>query len=132
KARKYSAPRVISANIPMPDLSLPALTLADFATLAPNRTVMLTVNNRLARRLTLELTSGLSSPQTLAQVMPWRVWFDILAENRMFGDPAALAGNRLDDFGARLLWRRVIENETTGLLDTFEAARLAADARHLM
>src|SRR5690606_36448983 len=49
-----------------------------------------------------------------------------------FGDPAALAGNRLDDFGARLLWRRVIENETTGLLDTFEAARLAADARHLM
>lgn len=116
----------------MSDTHLPVLTLAQAAALPPAATVVVTVNNRLARRLAQELSAQYALPGAFAEVLPWRAWFDALAESLGFVAETALPRHRLDDFAARLLWRQAIAASDANLLDTHEAARLAAEADQLM
>ncbi len=117
--------------------SLPSVSLAQLAANGAVQTVILTVNNRLARRLVGELgkrlrDAGISAAAAPA-VMPVSAWIDSLAEQAAFDADAGLPAYRLDDFAARLLWRdAILHHSDTRLLDAHEAARLAAEAEHLV
>ncbi|HEY0295140.1 MAG TPA: PD-(D/E)XK nuclease family protein [Bordetella sp.] len=115
--------------------------LPEIAALPAVDTLVLTVNNRLARRLVQELAAYLRSERQVSElprVLPLSVWLGAAADDLAFvpdaGDVDILPAYRLDAFAAQLLWARAIAEEEAGrvLLDTTQAARLAADADALM
>ena len=115
----------------------PAVELADLAALPAADTLVLTVNNRLARRMVLDLASLLRRERQVSElprVMPLSAWLGEAADELAFAADAELPAYRLDAFGAQMLWVDAIDQEEAGrvLLDTVQAARLAADADALM
>ena len=122
------------------------LTLAQVAALPAADTLILTVNNRLARRLVQELATHLRREcqvSELPRVLPLSAWLGAAADELAFASGVEASGSdqadvmpayRLDAFAAQLLWTRVISEEESGsaLLDVAQAARLAADADTLM
>lgn len=121
----------------MPFPQFPCISLADLAVGGNDEAVVLTVNNRLARRLVSELGTALRdagiSAAVAPAVLPFSVWADGLAEQASFDPDGGLPMHRLDSFAARLLWRDAIRQDAdAGLLDPYEAAKLSADAEHLI
>ncbi|UXY14071.1 PD-(D/E)XK nuclease family protein [Chitiniphilus purpureus] len=110
----------------------PLLTLAELAALPADDTVVVTVNNRLARRLSGELArhapAGVAAQ---ARVLPLSAWLEALLESALFlPDAPPLPARRLDSFGARLLWADTIRAAETArpLLDERRLAALAEEA----
>ncbi|SAI65626.1 Inactivated superfamily I helicase [Bordetella ansorpii] len=114
-----------------------AIGLDETAALPAADTLVLTVNNRLARRLVLDLAGLLRRDRQVSElprVMPLSAWLGEAADELAFVDGAVLPAYRLDAFAAQMMWVDAIDHEEAGrvLLDTVQAARLAADADALM
>ena len=115
----------------VPDL--PGLAPAGLAALPAADTLVLTVNNRLARRLVADLAAGFAPGQRVAEIpriMPLSAALREMADAHAFLPDAAVAGHRLDAFAAQWLWADVIARAEADrpLLDVAQAAALAADA----
>jgi probable DNA repair protein len=120
---------------------LPGLDLAGLLGLPAQETQVITVNNRYARRLLAQFSAALSQHKTVLAVpdiLPLGAWIVRQTDELAFAGTTQLPAHALDAFGAQLLWQQVIEQqlEQTGmagsLLDTVQAARLAADADTLI
>jgi len=101
------------------------------------RTLVLTVNNRLARRLTLDLAGQLRRERQVSElprVLPLGAWLAEAAGELAFAPGADLPAHRLDAFATQMVWADAIGEEEAGrvLLDTAQAAALAMDADSLM
>lgn len=116
------------------------LSLAQLVSLESTRTVVLTVNNRFARRVLLQLQQQLlhnKHQQTLAlpAIMPLSAWLLQANDDLSFNESVAPASYLLDGFSSAHLWEQVIleqEPEAAWLLDVPQAAKLAADADALI
>ncbi len=100
-------------------------------------TLILTVNNRHARRILVELSSRLTETRrvmAVPDILPLSGWLAHVADQLSFVPEAALAAHTLDAFGSQFLWQRVIAEAESDhvLLDVSQAARLAAQADHLL
>lgn len=120
----------------MPDTvlsDLPACDVQALAELPCAGTLILTVNNRLARRLTLELAARLRAQRQVSElprIVPLSAWLAAAADELAFEVDADLPAFRLGGFAAQLVWREAIAHEEAdrALLDIDQAARLAMDA----
>ncbi|MFA5521801.1 MAG: PD-(D/E)XK nuclease family protein [Castellaniella sp.] len=115
----------------------PMLDFEHFARLPAEETLVLSVNNRHARRVLARLFSRLdagSPVMAIPRIVPFTAWLGELAASYSFSTDCRLAGHAVDHFGSQLLWREVIESIEANrmLLDTVQAARFAADADRLM
>lgn len=116
-------------------INLPPITLEEIAA-SEEHTVILTVNNRLARRLITDFAQALRGGDRAARpvpaILPLSQWIDALAETAAFTCEEPLRAHRLDAFASQLVWQEAIREHSNGLLDLNECARLAADAEHLI
>ncbi|SPU54126.1 probable DNA repair protein [Bordetella trematum] len=120
----------------MPDIvlsDLPACDVQALAELPCAGTLILTVNNRLARRLTLDLAARLRAQRQVSElprIVPLSAWLAAAADELAFEVDADLPAFRLGGFAAQLVWREAIAREEAdrALLDIDQAARLAMDA----
>lgn len=98
---------------------------------------VLTVNNRLARRLVQEYaqqTRALCSVGEMPQIVPWSGWVSQQLVLAGFHDSLPTHQVLLDTFGSQLLWGRVIQTleAQAPLLDTQQAAAAAQQADRLI
>jgi probable DNA repair protein len=112
-------------------------SLESIADLAPEQTLVLTVNNRLARRILGELSASLNAARqvmAVPDIMPLSAWLRQAGDQLSFLSQAPMASRTIDAFGAQYLWQRVISDLESDhvLLDVAQAARLAADADRLL
>ena len=117
--------------------TLATISLQELAALYAENVLILTVNNRHARRVLGELSATLSSARSVMaapDVVPLSGWLRGAADQLSFQPDAPLASHVADAFGAQLLWQRVIADEEAdrALLDIPQAAKLAAEADRLM
>jgi probable DNA repair protein len=115
----------------------PSISLVELGNLPPASSLILTVNNRLARRLTLDLATLRRQTQQVSElprILPLSAWLADAAQALTFIDATPLPRYRLDSFATQLLWTETIRDEEADrvLLDTSQAARLAMDADLLM
>lgn len=115
----------------------PLVSLHDVAQLDPDSTLVLSVNNRHARRIVAELSATLGvSQQVMAvpDIVPLGAWLVQAAEHLSFHADHDMPAFRADSFGAVYLWRRVINDAESDhtLLDVAQAARLACEADRLI
>lgn len=101
------------------------------------RVLVLTVNNRHARRLLAQLSASLGDDRpvmAVPDILPFQAWVRQVTEQLAFVDEARLAAHRLDAFGSQLLWQQIIRDAEPEhyLLDIPQAARLSRDADQLM
>jgi len=113
------------------------VTLEQAGRLPATDTLVLTVNNRLARRLTLDLAGHLRRERQVSElprVLPLAAWLVEAAAELAFVPETDLPAYRLDSFAAQMVWVAAIEAEEEGreLLDVSQAAALAMDADTLM
>lgn len=130
------------AVMPNTVTDLGALGSADLTQLLSfdsQRTLVLTVNNRHARRLLSDLSTRLRDDRRvmpLPAIVPLAAWFRQAADELSFAVDVMTPAHYLDAFAARGLWRQVIEeiegDDTSGLLDKATAARLALEADTLV
>lgn len=119
-------------SISYPDLSLP-----DIGGMPAAGTLVLTVNNRLSRRLTLELAGLLRQERQVSElprILPLSAWLAESANELAFEADDGVPAYRLDSFATQLVWTEAIRAEEAErvLLDASQAARLAMDADLLM
>lgn len=112
---------------------LPACPSQALGELPPDGTLVLTVNNRLARRLTLEVAARLRHERQVSElprILPLSAWLVEAAAELAFEPETPLPAYRLGAFATQLVWREAILHEQGEhvLLDTDQAARLALDA----
>lgn len=111
------------------------IDLPSIAALPAAQTLVLTVNNRLSRRLTLALAGRQATQQVteLPRIMPLSAWLADTAQSLTFTSQDA-PKFRLNTFASQRLWVDVIEAEEAErtLMDVNQAARLAMDADMLM
>jgi len=113
------------------------LSHTELAALPAQGTLVLSVNNRLARQLITDRARSLGPTQQAAElprILPLSVWLTEEADALGFHADAAVAAHRLDAFAVQWLWAETIaacESEHP-LLDVSLAARLAADADQQM
>ena len=112
------------------------IDLSSIAALPAAQTLVLTVNNRLSRRLTLSLAARLQAERQvteLPRIMPLSAWLADAAQSLTFVSQDA-PKFRLNTFASQRLWVDVIEAEEAerALMDVNQAARLAMDADLLM
>jgi len=103
------------------------------ATLPARDTLIITVNNRLARQMVADLAQALTPAQPvteLPRIVPLAGWLHDAADDLAFVADAELAAQRLDDFAARQVWMAVIAacEADHPLLDVSLTAQLAVDA----
>ena len=113
------------------------ITLEQAGQLPAAQTLLLTVNNRLARRLTLDLAGQLRRERQVSElprVLPLAAWLVEAAADLAFVADVDLPAHRLDTFAAQMVWVDAISAEEGDrvLLDTAQAAALAMDADTLM
>ncbi|EHK68270.1 PD-(D/E)XK nuclease family protein [Achromobacter arsenitoxydans] len=118
-------------------LSYPELSLPDIAGMPASDTLVLTVNNRLSRRLTLELAGLLRQERQVSElprILPLSAWLAESANELAFETDDDVPAYRLDSFATQLVWTEAIRAEEAErvLLDASQAARLAMDADLLM
>ncbi len=118
-------------------LSYPFISLADVGALPAADTLVLTVNNRLSRRLTLDLANALRVERQvseLARIVPLSAWLAESANELAFDATQDVPAYRLDSFATQLVWTQAIRTEEADrvLLDASQAARLSMDADQLM
>lgn len=120
------------------------ITFAQLQQLDSTDTLVLTVNNRFARRLLSQLQSGLQA-DTLVQglkkaiavpdILPLSAWLSQANDDLSFNAEIAPASYLLDSFSSLYVWEQTIYNQTTtdsSLIDVPQAAKLAAEADLLM
>lgn len=118
----------------MPQLSdLPACDTRELADLPCAGTLVLSVNNRLSRRLTLDMATRLRADRQVSElprILPLSAWLASAADELSFTEEAELPAYRLGGFAAQLVWREAISHEEAEreLLDIDQAAKLAMDA----
>ncbi len=100
-------------------------------------TTILTVNNRLARRLTQDLARATVQQGSVGEspaVVPWSGWIAQRLGQSGFDENLSAHAVLLDAFGSQLLWGQVIESleVATPLLDTQQAAVAAQQADKLL
>lgn len=113
------------------------ITLEQAGELPAAHTLVLTVNNRLARRLTLDLAGQLRRERQVSElprVLPLAAWLAEAAADLAFVPDVDLPAYRLDSFATQMVWVDAIgaEEGDRVLLDTAQAATLAMDADTLM
>lgn len=118
-------------------VTYPAVCLSHVADMDPERTLVLSVNNRQARRILAALSSMLgASRQVMAipRIVPFSAWLTQAAHQLSFDASDRVGAHVVDDFGARMIWQTVIaERESEHvLLDVAQAARLSAEADKLL
>lgn len=101
-------------------------------------TLVLTVNNRFARRLLsqlqrdlLDYAQGQKKAIAVPDIMPLSAWLRQANDDLSFNVDAAPASYLLDAFSSLYLWEQTIYGqgtEKTWLIDVPQAAKLAADA----
>lgn len=120
---------------------IPELTEDELLRESPGQTQILTVNNRYARRLLAQFSAALGAERqvmAVPDIVPLGAWLGRQANNRAYCAGLPFPSHTIDAFGAQLLWQEVItrhmnENDPGSyLLDTLQAARLAADADQLI
>lgn len=120
------------------------MTFAQLQQLDSTETLVLTVNNRFARRLLSQLQSSLQA-QTQAQgqkkaiavpdILPLSAWLSQANDDLSFNAEIAPASYLLDSFSSLYVWEQTIYSQTvtdSSLIDVPQAAKLAADADLLM
>ncbi|SSW69832.1 PD-(D/E)XK nuclease family protein [Achromobacter agilis] len=117
--------------------SYPDLSLPDIGGMPAAGTLVLTVNNRLSRRLTLELAGLLRQERQVSElprILPLSAWLAESANELAFEADDGVPAYRLDSFATQLVWTEAIRTEEAErvLLDASQAARLAMDADLLM
>lgn len=115
----------------------PGVSLHEVLAMEPAHTLILSVNNRHARRLLAEFAAVLGAERrvmAVPAVMPLPAWLAALADQLAFEDHHAMAAHRVDEAGARHVWEAVIREAEADevFLDVGQAARLAADADRLL
>lgn len=118
-------------------LSYPDLGLPDIGGLPAADMLVLTVNNRLSRRLTLELAGLLRQERQVSElprILPLSAWLAESANELAFEADEGVPAYRLDSFATQLVWTEAIRAEEAErvLLDASQAARLSMDADLLM
>src|SRR5690606_23429454 len=121
---------------PMTDL-FPPITLDELARLDAQDVLVLTGNNRHARRLLAEPSPSLNTGRrvmAIPDIGPLSGWLRRAADQLSFVPESGLASHTLDAFGAQWLWKKVIAEAESehALLDVSQAARLAAEADRLL
>ena len=117
--------------------TLPTITLEALAEQGAHSTLVLTINNRHARRILADMSAFLSdsrSVMAVPDIVPLSAWLRQLADQLSFQPDSGLASHTLDAFGAQWLWQKIINEAESdrALLDVSQAARLAAEADRLM
>lgn len=113
------------------------ISLEHVGRLPADQTLVLTVNNRLARRLTLDLAGRLRRERQVSElprVLPLGAWLVEAGADLAFVADAELPAHRLDTFATQMVWVDAIASEEGDrvLLDVAQAAALAMDADSLM
>lgn len=113
------------------------ISLEHVGRLPAAQTLVLTVNNRLARRLTLDLAGQLRRERQVSElprVLPLGAWLVEAGADLAFVADADLPAHRLDTFATQMVWVDAIAAEEGDrvLLDVAQAAALAMDADALM
>lgn len=113
------------------------VSLDELAGLPSMATLVLTVNNRHARRIVAELSSRLDAGRqvmALPDIVPLSAWLQQASDQLSFVAGSSLAAHTVDAFGARCLWQQVVAEAESDhvLLDTGQAARLAQEADRLV
>lgn len=123
----------------MPELhtDMPRIDIAALADMPAGGTLVLTVNNRWARRLTQALAERLRSTRQVSElphIVPLASWYREAAESLAFVPDAHLPAHWLDSFASAMVWMDVIhEAEAERLLmDAAQAASLAREADTLL
>lgn len=118
---------------------IPYLQMHELGECESTQTLILTVNNRFARRILETLQRSLPAGQRtmeVPEIMPVGAWLRQLADELCFSDEFAPAAHVLDSFGCHYAWEEAIrEEEATegeGLLDMRQAAKLASEADSLL
>src|SRR5690606_6274631 len=116
---------------------MPSISLQDVTSLDSQTTLVLTVNNRHARLLVAEYSTGLNDQQrvmALPDILPMGAWMRQMADDLSLLPGARLSSHVLDNYGALTLWRQVISEceSANPLLDVTQAARLAMEADKLV
>lgn len=114
-----------------------SVSLDELSEQDPDATLILTVNNRHARRILAELSASLSETRrvmAVPDIIPLSGWLAQAADQLSFVPEAELASHTVDAFGSQFLWQRVIADAESDhvLLDVSQAARLAAQADQLL
>lgn len=118
-------------------LSYPDLSLSAIGGMPAADMLVLTVNNRLSRRLTLELAGLLRQERQVSElprILPLSAWLAESANELAFETDDDVPAYRLDGFATQLVWTEAIRAEEAErvLLDASQAARLSMDADQLM
>lgn len=101
-------------------------------------TLVLTVNNRFARRLLSQLHSSLQGQKkaiAVPDIMPLTAWLQQASDDLSFNSTYAPASYLLDAFSSLYVWEQTIyadESEQAVLIDVPQAAKMAADADSLI
>ena len=116
---------------------LPRVSFEQLAQFDATRTTILTVNNRLARRMTQDLARQAvreGGAAELPSVVPWSGWIAQQLTQSGFHENVHPHSLVLDTFGSQLLWGQIIEEieATTPLLDTQQAAAAVQQADKLL
>lgn len=119
------------------EIKLAPLALNCLADPESPETLVLTVNNRYARRILTSLSAGLDAQRrvmALPDIVPFRAWLQQAGDELSFQPDVQLASHVVDAFGARSLWQQVISEVEADhlLLDSGQAAGLAIDADRVM
>ncbi len=117
--------------------TFPPITLDALARLDAQDVLVLTVNNRHARRVLAELSASLDevrSTMAVPDIVPLSAWLRRAADQLSFIPDSGLASHAVDAFGAQWLWQQVVNDAESdrALLDVAQAAKLAAEADRLI
>ena len=115
----------------MRQLPFPVISLAELGSLAPAQTLVLTVNNRLARTLTARLADQMQAKAVeLVKIEPWTAWLTSQVLERLYAGDQDGFSQVLDSQTARLVWAQSIKETESGrsLIDIDQIASIAADA----
>lgn len=115
----------------------PPVSLSDIVRSDPDDTLVLSVNNRHARRILTELTALLGESRwvmAVPDIVPLGAWLMQVADHLSFQADHDMPAHTADSFGAVYLWQRVINDAEPDhtLLDVAQAARLACEADRLL
>ena len=117
---------------------LPGLSWAQFFLLPAPSTLIITVNNRLARRIGMEYAHDLRNRDLvvaeLPSIVPLTAWIRREFDRAGFESDTQDIQYALDPFATQLLWSEVIreQEDQVPLLDVGQAASAAIDADALM
>ena len=114
------------------------LNCTELLQLNSEETLVLTVNNRFARRILSDLQQSLRGQHkaiAVPDIMPLSAWLRQANDDLSFFDDDVPASYLLDSFSSLHVWEQIIyeqEAEQAWLIDVPQAAKLAADADVLM